>query len=130
MLASLALEIDNAGYLGVRKRWSDTPHRKLETMLNDVLAGFAGHAAACKLDRAEREKREREWKLQQQRAEEARAGAALERARVEFLAPRLDAFDEMVRLQRFLGRLQNATHWPRPPERGGLPGSPAQRHRA
>lgn len=111
----LALEIDNAGYLGVRKRWSDTPHRKLETMLNDVLAGFAAYAAARKLDREEREKREREWKLQQQRAEEARRRAALEKARVEFLAPRLDAFDEMIRLQRFLGRLQDATHWAEKP---------------
>src|SRR5690348_16970506 len=32
-------------YFGVRKRWSDTLHRKLETMLNDVLAGFAAYAA-------------------------------------------------------------------------------------
>lgn len=113
----LALEIDNADYLGVRKRWADTSHRKLEAMLNDVLVGFAAYSAGRKRDRAEREKREREWKLQQQRAEEARAKAALEKARLEFLEPRLDAFDEMMRLQRFLGRLQNATHWPEAPAR-------------
>ena len=113
----LTLEIDNAEYLGVRRRWSDTPHRKLETMLNDVLASFAAYAAARKLDREKREEREREWKLQQQRAEEARQRAALDKARVDFLAPRLDAFDEMVRLQRFLGRLQDATHWAEKPPR-------------
>jgi hypothetical protein len=110
-LGLLTLEIDNAGYLGVRKRWSDTQHRKLEALLNDVLAGLVAFAAARKVDRAAQEKREREWKLQKQRAEEARAKAALEKARVEFLAPRLDAFDEMMRLQRFLSRLEGATHW-------------------
>jgi len=36
---------------------------------------------------------------------------------VGFLAPRLDAFDEMVRLKRFLGRLEDATHWAEPPAR-------------
>ncbi len=113
----LALEIDNAGYLGVRKRWADTQHRKLEALLNEVVVGLAAFAAALKLERAEQELRERERKIEQQREEEARARAALEKARREFLAPRLDAFDEMMRLQRFLSRLENAAHWAEPPSR-------------
>ena len=105
----LSLEIDNAGYLGVRKRWTDTQHRKLEVLLNDVVVGLAAFAAARKLERAEQERRERERKIEQQREEEARARAALEKARREFLAPRLEAFDEMTRLHLFLGRLESTT---------------------
>jgi len=43
--------------------------------------------------------------------------SSLEKARLEFLAPRLEALEETTRLQRFLGRLEAATHWTEPPVR-------------
>jgi hypothetical protein len=113
----LFLEIENKQHLGVRSRWSDTATRRLEIMLNDVLVGLVAYAAGLKHRREEQERWRREWELKQQREAEARARAALEKARVEFLALRLDAFDEMIRLQRFLSRLQTASHWAEPPPR-------------
>lgn len=113
----LFLEIEDKQHVGARSRWSDTATRRLETMLNDVLVGLVAYAAGLKHRREEQERWRREWELRQQREAEARARAALEKARVEFLAPHLDAFDEMMRLQRFLGRLQNATHLAEPPAR-------------
>lgn len=41
----------------------------------------------------------------------------MERARVEFLERRLNAFDEMNRLDRFLVRLATVTHSDEPPPR-------------
>ena len=77
------------GYLSVRTRWSDTTTRKLETMLNDVLAGLIAYAAARKERHAEWERRKREQELRQKREAEARTRAELEKARVEFLERRL-----------------------------------------
>lgn len=117
MLGQLILEVENGAYMGVRARWSDTAKRKIETMLNDVLVGLSAFAAALKQRKAEQERRERQWALERQRAEKERELAALEKARLGFLEPRLAAFDEMARLQRFLGQLEDAAQWTESPAR-------------
>jgi hypothetical protein len=113
----LFLEIEDKQHLNVRARWSDTATRRLETMLNDVLAGLVAYAAGLKQRREEQARWHREWELKQQREVEARARAELEKARVEFLERRLTAFEEMSRLDRFLSRLSSSTHWHEPPPR-------------
>lgn len=106
----LFLEVEDKLHLGVRTRWSDTVTRRLEVLLNDVLAGLTAYAAALKRLREEQERWQCEWDLKQQREAEARARAELEKARVKFLGERLVAFEEMSRLDRFLSRLTSATH--------------------
>lgn len=106
----LFLEVEDKLHLGVRTRWSDTVTRRLEVLLNDVLAGLTAYAAALKRLREEQERWQREWDLKQQREAEARARAELEKARVKFLGERLVAFEEMSRLDRFLSRLTSVTH--------------------
>lgn len=113
----LVLEVEGKEYLNVRSRWSDTTTRKLEIMLNDVLAGLSAYAAARKQRKAEHEQRQREWALAEQHKAEARARAQLDKARVAFLEERLAAFDEMRRLDRFLARLAEESHWQNPPPR-------------
>lgn len=116
-----SIEID-AGYssLRVRRRWMDNASRKVESMLDDVLAGLVAYAAARKHERAraaiqEREQKlhlereEQERKLQRQREEEERKRAELERRRVEFLAQRLRAVDEAQQIDRFLAMLKAYT---------------------
>jgi hypothetical protein len=111
------LELDNADYLGIRRRWGDTQHRKLESLLIDVLAGLVAYAAATKQRREQRERREREYARQKQQQEEARQQQRLEKARCAFLAERLDAFDEMIRLERFVGRVLRSRPGPPSPAR-------------
>ncbi len=113
----LFLEIEGQEYLSVRTRWSDTKTRKLENLLNDVLAGLVAYSAARKERKAEHERRERNWKRREQRAARAKARAELEKARVDFLERRLIAFEEAGRLNRFLGRLISASPGPERPPR-------------
>ena len=113
----LLLEIEDKRHLSVRTRWNDTATQRLENMLNDVLAGLVAYAAALKQEREEFERRKRDWALREQRQAEERAHTALEKARVEFLEGKLKAFEEMTRLDRFLGRLTSSSHWHEPPER-------------
>jgi len=75
----------------------------------NIVGGFTGYSAARKERNAEHERRERNWKRQEQRAAHAKARADLEKARVEFLERRLIAFEEAGRLDRFLGRLTSAS---------------------
>jgi hypothetical protein len=113
----LFLEIEDRQRLNVRTRWSDTTTRRLEMMLNDVLAGLVAYAAGLKQRREEQARWRRELELRQQREAEARERAELEKARIEFLGRRLQAFEEMSRLDRFLSRLSSSTHWHEPPPR-------------
>jgi hypothetical protein len=113
----LFLEIEDRRRLGVRTRWSDTATRRLETMLNDVLAGLVAYAKGLKEERAKHERWKREWEAEKQREAEAQARAALEKARVEFFEGRLKAFEQMVRLDRFLGRLTGPSRGHEPPPR-------------
>jgi hypothetical protein len=102
----LSLEID-AGYYshGARRRWQDTADRKLETKLSDVLAGLVVYVLALR-DSRETQKREADrWQQQWQRDEESRKLAERERARVDFLAQRLRAVDDMQKLDRYLALL-------------------------
>jgi hypothetical protein len=113
----LSLEID-AGHSSnyARRRWQDTADVKLETMLNDVLAGLVIFAEvrkqqwqedrrAAKLQEQERQRAAELQEQQRRRDEESRKLAELVRGRVDFLDQRLRAFDEMQRLTCFLTSL-------------------------
>jgi hypothetical protein len=113
----LFLEIGDQRHLGICTRWSDTATRPLESMLNDVLAGIAAYAVALREEHEKHERWRRERELEQQREAETWARAALEKARIAFLEERLKAFEEMGRLDRFLGQLTTSSHWHEPPPR-------------
>jgi len=106
----LSIEIDArlSGFYA-RRRWRDTAEQKLETMLNDVLAGLVAYAAALKQQWHEQQRAAELQEQERRRDEKYRRLAELDRARVDFLAQRLRALDEMQKLDRFLALLDAST---------------------
>jgi hypothetical protein len=65
----LVLEITNGH--GVRRRWSDLGHRRVEQLLNGFVVGLARAAESVKHERVLAERRRQEWEEQQRRLREA-----------------------------------------------------------
>jgi len=72
-----------------RATWTDGKRKKLEGRLADIVAGFHCFAAEQKADRAERERRHREYEAEMQRRREAAQRAEDERIRGERLEGRV-----------------------------------------
>lgn len=96
----LTMELVNKEH-GVPGRWRDTSTRRLETLLNRLLKDVMVLAATAEARRQEKERRDRQWRLEEERQ-------ARQKAREELLEEQLQTFAQLERLERYLRRLDRS----------------------
>jgi hypothetical protein len=97
----LVLQIE--GYSdGVRRKWADGKHQRLETVLADFVDGLGVLLAARKASRELREERERKWAERQRREGLSKGRKERERARLAFVESSIAAQQEIDRLEAWL----------------------------
>lgn len=110
----LAIEIDKSLYHGdgIRRKFSDTKHQKLEDMIPDILVTVATCAAAIKARRLERERREIERAEEARLAEINRQKQRLEDKRVKSLEKYMSSWQKAADIRNFAdaveARMQSA----------------------
>ena len=94
---------------GTQPRFADTPKRKIESRIDDILVSFAAFAASRKIQRLEALEQARlEEIARQERAERARL-AKLEQDRSDYLDRKLAQMKKRDRLSAFLSTMTQAT---------------------
>ncbi|MFQ5899711.1 MAG: hypothetical protein ACE5JN_15890 [Candidatus Methylomirabilia bacterium] len=115
---TLALSIKEFDGTGVRRTWQDGRRRRVEDMLNDVLAGLAVGAEAKRVGRLERERRLREWREEERRQVEAERRRQEEERRRQELERQAEAWAKAQLIRAYIDAVERAAV-----ERG-LPMSP------
>jgi hypothetical protein len=97
-------------YVGglLRRTWRDGKRQRLETLVPDIAGGIVLYLAGVKARREEREARQREWKRQEALQALAKARAAREDRRLEFLGAYHSAATEAATVEASLARLRSA----------------------
>lgn len=94
---------------GTQPRFADTPKRKIESRIDDILVSFAAFAASRKIQRLEALEQARlEEIARQERAERARL-AKLEQDRSDYLDRKLAQMKKRDRLSAFLSTMTQVT---------------------
>ena len=90
---------------GIRRSWGDGKTQTLESMIDDIVAGFKILLAARKVQREKREERQRLQDELQRRHELARGRKERDKQRVEFLQLMLGRQAEASRLRAFMASM-------------------------
>lgn len=98
---TIALDKDNR-WDRLRRRFSDSNRRKLESMIDSILVGAATCAASIKANREETERRHREYQEEEKRRVEIERQNRLEEKRREFLVHQIDLFEDARRIETFI----------------------------
>ncbi|MFG1307053.1 hypothetical protein V5F34_23285 [Xanthobacter autotrophicus] len=105
----LAIVIHANPYSGLRRTYSDGKTQSLESMLPDILAGFAGHAAYISERRREADERERRQRDAEARRQREEAFNSREKRRMEFVDAVHEQLTQRNKLTAVLCHLENAT---------------------
>lgn len=104
----LTLEIEGVGFWH-REQWGDRKHRRLEDMLDDIIAGIGGSKAAkIRHDKYEAEAKEKQLEKERLRREEEERQQELQRilmaeqARVDNLLADAEAWDQSQKLRKYI----------------------------
>lgn len=106
----IEIVVDPYAGLGVRRAWRDRKNRRLELLLNDVLAGLVVFATAKHNDRLAREARERQWEEEGRQWRLTEARRVLQKKQLEFLNNFGRQLDDFTRLRDLIGELEH--RWP------------------
>lgn len=82
---SLALQVNANLWNGMRRRWSDSANRPLESSLNSFLAGIVKVAVAVRAERLDHERRDREQKDRERRHKDLFIAQKKEKDRLAWL---------------------------------------------
>ncbi len=102
----LGIEIENRYVTGLRRSWKDGRRQRLEGLIEDIAGGIITYLAGIKADREERERRQREWRRQEELRALARARDQREKRRHELLERLTAASTEADELRSLLNRLR------------------------
>lgn len=105
----LAIVIHANPYSGLRRTYSDGKTQTLESMLPDILAGFAGHAAFISERRRESDEREQRQREAEARRQCEEAFNSREKRRMEFVDAVHEQLTQRDKLTAVLCHLENAT---------------------
>lgn len=105
----LAIVIHANPYSGLRRTYSDGKTQTLESMLPDILAGFAGHAAYISERRREADERERRQREAEARRRREEAFNSREKRRMAFVDVVHEQLTQRDKLTAVLHHLENTT---------------------
>ena len=102
----LALSIVHKDIGGCRRLWADGTTQKVEECLNSFICGLLTAAEAIKAERAERERREKEWAEEERRrrAEEQRRWKEEEKIRT--LEAQIASWEKSQKVRQFLAAVE------------------------
>lgn len=95
----LIIEIENQYAHGLRRRWKDGKHQRLEALIEEIAAGIRAYAVAVRLQHEEHKRRERNWQRQRRVNERAYAREEREKERQKIL-------DELVAISAEANKLR------------------------
>ena len=98
----LELSMDGVARGGLRRRWRDSPGRRLEECLNKFIISLLRGAVQRRADLMERERREREYQEEVRRREEERLRQEAAKRRAEILDDRLACWQKSLQIRAFL----------------------------
>jgi hypothetical protein len=104
----LVLEIHGAEPLGTRRTWKDGKHQRVESRLNDFIAGLFATADAMKRHRAEIERQRKEWDDRERRRLEAEQRAAEDARNAEDLQEMIGRWRLAMDIREYLGEVSAA----------------------
>ncbi|WP_315806776.1 MULTISPECIES: hypothetical protein [unclassified Bradyrhizobium] len=104
----LAIIVHTNSYSGLRRSYSDGKTRSIETMLPEIIAGLAEHAAHLRERRRADEERERQYREAELRRGREEAFNAREKRRLEFINAIHEQLLERSKLSAVLAHLETA----------------------
>jgi len=104
----LELKINESSGRGLRRAWSDSEARRLETQLNDVLAGIVLVADAKRTDRIRLERQRHEWAEAERRRQAIEERRRRELERFQELERRAEAWARSQRLSAYIDAVEGA----------------------
>jgi hypothetical protein len=107
-LLTLQLAMGLYRHDGIRRRFSDTKHKRVEGMMEQVVASLAAFAASEKANRELQERLRLEAIEAQKRREEAARRQELENKRAEFLAAQLKRLAHAREIEAFIREIEQA----------------------
>ncbi|WP_334518608.1 hypothetical protein [Bradyrhizobium sp. AZCC 2230] len=105
----LAIVIHTNSWSGLRRSYSDGKTQSIETMLPEIIAGLAEHAAHLRERRRADEERERQYREAELRRKREEAFGAREKRRLEFVDAIHQQLLERSKLSAVLAHLETAT---------------------
>jgi len=104
----LTLRVIGHAGRGIRRTWGDTPKTRLEDQRNSFMVGPIRSAAAVRVDRLERERREREWEERERRRIEQEQRRIEEQQRIEQLDGEMAAWQKARRIREYADAVRKA----------------------
>ncbi len=98
----LALTVEGAGFLNIRRKWSDGKKQRVEECLGKFLAGASLAVRLLKKQREERLRLEREWEERRRRQEEERRRQAEYERKAQVVRKLANAWRESELVREFL----------------------------
>jgi cell division septum initiation protein DivIVA len=89
-------------YRGLRYRYADGKHQRIEKLADRIVTAAAVHAATIIEQREERERWRREWEEKERRRREVERQRRLEEKRWEFLESRMKKLNVAIDLKKFV----------------------------
>lgn len=103
----LSLKLDDAaGYLGVRKTFSDRKSQRVEDLIDTILEALVAYVAAVEARKIETARRRQEAEVAEREQRRQQKRQELEARRVEFLNLQLARLDSAHRIDGLLARLE------------------------
>lgn len=106
---ALSIQITNDYLDGLRRNWADGKRQRIESLLDVIVGGIVTYLAGVKAQREQRERWQRDWQRQQERARLARAREERETQRREFLRRFVKLSIEAEELKSFVAQLRELT---------------------
>jgi hypothetical protein len=101
------LQIRTVDYY-TRVLFSETPKRRLEDNLNEVIVRLIRHALEIKQDRLEREKRHQEWLAEEERRRKLLEAIVYEKRRIHDLEVEADNWHDAQRIRAYIEAVKKA----------------------
>ncbi len=99
---NLFFKIDNLLWSGTQQTWSDGKTQRLEDLLNKIMVGLVAAAEHFKIERAEKERREKEWEERRKILEREKEERIEEQRKIQKLKDQANAWDEYKKMKAYI----------------------------